>query len=174
MQESVIYKKAIALKYPEQIVLALMADPGGKTNIITLGWSMVCSHEPPMLAIAVGNTRYSYELLSQSDEFVLAFPGRNMAKEALFCGTHSGRQVDKIAETGLELMPGIKGDVPLLKQAVANFEMRITSRLLTGDHTIFAGTVLASYRHVDPPERLYTLGPGYALGYPEMKQQQSG
>ena len=173
MQECVPYQKAIGLKYPEQIVLAVTVAPGDKVNVITLGWSMLCSHEPQLMAISVGNTRYSYELLTRSDEFVLAFPGRNMAKEALFCGTHSGREVDKIAETGLELSAAREISVPLLKQAVANFEMRVTDRLTTGDHTIFIGRVLASHRHVDPPERLFTLGPGYELGYPSWTRQKA-
>ncbi|MBN2290755.1 MAG: flavin reductase family protein, partial [Candidatus Glassbacteria bacterium] len=114
---------------------------------------------------------YTHELLSGTDEFVLAFPGRNMAGEALFCGTHSGRQVDKIAGTGLELVPGREVSVPLLKQAVANFEMKLCGRLDTGDHTIFVGRVVASHRHSDPPERLYTLGPDYELGYPAWSKQ---
>ena len=171
MQECVPYKKAIGLKYPEHIVLAVTVAPDNKVNVITLGWSMLTSHEPQMMAISVGNTRFTHEILSHSDEFVLAFPGRNMAKEALFCGTHSGRDVDKIAETGLELVPAREVGVPLLKEAVANFEMKVTDRLTTGDHTIFVGRVLASHRHVNPPERLFTLGPDYELGYPKWAKQ---
>ena len=173
MQECVPYRKAIGLKYPEHIVLAVTLAPGDRVNVITLGWSMITSHQPPMMAVSIGNTRYSHELLSGSDEFVLAFPGRNMAREALYCGTHSGRNVDKIAETGLKLVSGNKIGVPLLKQAVANFEMKLVGRLTTGDHTIFVGEVVESHRHVDPPERLYTLGPDYELGYPSWEKLQS-
>jgi flavin reductase (DIM6/NTAB) family NADH-FMN oxidoreductase RutF len=166
MQIHVPYDQAIRLKYPEQVILVLTIGENRRVNVITLGWTMVCSHQPPMMAIAVGLERYSHEALTRGDEFVLAFPGLNMAKEALYCGSNSGRDVDKIAETGLELMDAKEVSVPLLKDAVANFECRIVSRLLTGDHTVFVGRVVASHRNQKPSERLYTLGPNYQLGYP--------
>ncbi|HUU27372.1 MAG TPA: flavin reductase family protein [archaeon] len=166
MQIHVPFDQAARLKYPEQVVLVLTVDRNNKVNVITLGWSMFTSHQPPMMAISVGLSRYSHEALTGRDEFVLAFPGRNMAKEALYCGTNSGRAVDKIIETGLELTDSLEVSVPLLKDAVANFECRIVERLLTGDHTIFVGQVVASHRNQMPAERLYTLGPSYQLGYP--------
>ena len=165
MQVNVPYSQAISLKYPEQVVLVVTIDERKKINVITLGWTMLCSHQPPLVAIAVGLTRYSHEALSRGDEFVLAFPGEDMAEEALYCGTHSGRDVDKIAETALALAEAREVSVPLLADAVANFECRITDRLKTGDHTIFVGQVVA-HRNENPPRRLFTLGPGYKMGYP--------
>ena len=93
-------------------------------------------------------------------------PGEDMAEEAFYCGTHSGRDVDKIAETALALAEAREVSVPLLADAVANFECRITDRLKTGDHTIFVGQVVAAHRNENPPRRLFTLGPGYKMGYP--------
>ena len=74
--------------------------------------------------------------------------------------------IDKIAETGLELSPARELSIPLLKNAVANFECRIKDHLLTGDHTLFVGQVAAAHRNRNPSKRLYTLGPNYQLGYP--------
>lgn len=166
MQLDATFQKTVELKYPEQVVLVLTSDSGGKVNVITLGWSMLCSHNPPMMAIAVGNNRHSHQSLVANGEFVLAFPGVDMAEAALFCGTHSGRNTDKIVQTGLKIEPGVKIDVPILAEAVSNFECRVVSSLLTGDHTIFVGEVLASHHHPDPPRRLFTLGPNYDLGLP--------
>lgn len=166
MQLDATFRKAVELKYPEQVVLVLTRDGGGKVNVITLGWSMLCSHNPPMMAIAVGNNRYSHGSLVENGEFVLAFPGVEMAEAALFCGTHSGRDTDKIAHTGFQIEKGARIDVPILSEAVSNFECRVVSSLVTGDHTVFVGEVLASHHHPDPPRRLFTLGPNYDLGFP--------
>ena len=57
------YTEVIARKYPEQVVIAIAKDQQGKYNPITLGWTMITSHEPPMMAIAVGHKRYSREAI---------------------------------------------------------------------------------------------------------------
>jgi flavin reductase (DIM6/NTAB) family NADH-FMN oxidoreductase RutF len=112
-----------------------------------------------MMAISVGLTRYSHDLIKNSGEFVVCFPSEQQQAAMIFCGTHSGRDYDKFAETSLEPLPASKVGVPLIGDAVANFECKLVSSLLTGDHTIFVGQVVAS--HVGRPglRRVYTLGP---------------
>ena len=61
MQIQTPYEDAIRRKYPEQVVIAAVKDARGKYNPITLGWTMITSHESPMMAISVGRTRYSLE-----------------------------------------------------------------------------------------------------------------
>jgi flavin reductase (DIM6/NTAB) family NADH-FMN oxidoreductase RutF len=165
VQKSVPYEEAIPRKYPEQVVVAIARDPRGKHNPITLGWTMITSHQPPMMAISVGRTRYSLEVIRTAGEFVIAFPSSEMAKDALFFGTHTGREVDKFAEQGTALQPATAIDCVLLADAVANFECVLEGELQTGDHSIFAGRVVAAHVNEDESlERLYTLGPGYELG----------
>jgi flavin reductase (DIM6/NTAB) family NADH-FMN oxidoreductase RutF len=49
----------------------------------------------------------------------------------------------------------------LLSDAVANFECVLESELLTGDHVIFAGRIVAAHVNEDPDVvRLYNLGGG--------------
>ncbi|MDI6641544.1 MAG: flavin reductase family protein, partial [Elusimicrobiota bacterium] len=128
--------EAWAKKYPEQIVFAVSCDETGKPNIIPLGWSMPTSHQPPLVAISVGNTRYSYKLISKTKEFVLSFPSEKMSKEVMFCGTHSGQDIDKFKETGLTALPAKTVKPPLIKECIVNFECKVVSELKTGDHTI--------------------------------------
>ena len=52
MQKQAEYQEAIKTKYPEQIVIAIARDKTGKANPITLGWTMIASGKPPMMAIA--------------------------------------------------------------------------------------------------------------------------
>jgi len=155
------YERAIASKYPEPVALAVSMDhAANRPNIITLGWSMCTSHSPPMLAISVGHTRHSLKTISDAGEFVLAFPSAAQAEAALFCGTSSGRDVDKFAETGLEPLRALKVEPPLVADACANFECRVVDACESGDHRIFIGRVVASHLCVPTPPRLYTLGDG--------------
>ncbi len=165
MQTSTAYGDAIVRKYPEQVVIAIAKDADGKCNPITLGWSMITSHEPPMMAISVGLARYSLEAIRHAGEFVLAFPCAEMADDALFYGTNSGRAVDKLAERHAKTQPAAKIDGVLLTDAVANFECTVESELVTGDHAIFVGKVAAAHVNDDRSlRRLYVLGPGYDMG----------
>ena len=139
--------EAFKRKYPEQIALAVSVDAAGRPDAITLGWIMPTSNEPPMVAISVGHTRYSHELIGKSGEFVLVFPSTAQAEACMICGTKSGRDTDKIAAAALRTAPARLVRPPLIEGAVANFECRVRGTLVSGDHTIFAAEVVAA--HVD-------------------------
>lgn len=144
---------------PEWVALVVtMDDRNGRPNIITLGWTMHASGDPPMAAIAVGKTRYSHELLTETGEFVLAYPNSRMGEAALFCGTHSGRDVDKFAETELEPVPAKYVRPPLIRGAVVNFECKVVGTADAGDHTVFLGRILAAYEEPGEKEILLNFG----------------
>jgi len=150
---------------PSRIVLAVSVDESDNPNIIVLGWKMQTSFDPPMVAISVGKTRYSHGSLLGSSEFVLAIPGGNLAEEVLYCGTHSGRDVDKFKETNLTPIPASKVKPPLIKECIANIECKVVGNLDTGDHTIFAGEVQASWISEEEQKNLLSIGQeaGYAV-----------
>ena len=75
---------------PQRIVWAV-AEHDGQRSICPLGWKMTTSNSPPMMAISVALTRFTHDLIANSGEFVLAWPGEGLAKATLFCGTRSGR-----------------------------------------------------------------------------------
>jgi flavin reductase (DIM6/NTAB) family NADH-FMN oxidoreductase RutF len=159
MQIETTYERAAARKFPEQIAIAIAKDAAGKPNPITLGWLMPVSHEPPMVAIAIGKTRHSLEAIRRAGEFVLSFPSTEMAEDARFHGTKSGRDMDKLAECGTKTQPATRIDSVLLADAVANLECRLESEHEAGDHIIFVGRVVASHTHEKPAvRRLYSLG----------------
>jgi flavin reductase (DIM6/NTAB) family NADH-FMN oxidoreductase RutF len=164
MQKQVEYQEAIKTKYPEQVVIAIAKDRNGKANPITLGWTMIVSGEPPMMAIAVAKTHYSIETITHSQCFTIAFPSSEMAETALFFGSKSGRDIDKFAEFECGMEPAKEIDSVLLSDAVANFECTLESQMVAGDHVIFVGKVVASHTGTEHQKRLYTVGPGHKLG----------
>ena len=99
MQKQVEFKEAIKTKYPEQIVVAIAKDAAGRANPITLGWTMLASGNPPMMAIAVANKHYSIETIKHSKCFTISYPSSKMAELALHFGSRSGRDTDKFADS---------------------------------------------------------------------------
>jgi flavin reductase (DIM6/NTAB) family NADH-FMN oxidoreductase RutF len=164
MQKQVEYSDAITTKYPEQVVIAVAKDKKGKANPVTLGWTMIVSGNPPMMAIAVAKKHYSIETITHSKCFTIAFPSGDMAEAALFFGSKSGRNTDKFAEFECQTEPATKIDSVLLADAVANFECTLESQVPAGDHVIFIGRIVCSHVNTEPKKRLYTVGPGHKLG----------
>src|SRR4030065_715909 len=95
MQKRVKYADAIKTKYPERVVIAIAKDRQGKANPVTLGWTMIASGDPPMMAIAVAKKHYSIEAISHSKCFTVALPSSLMADAALFFGSKSGREIEE-------------------------------------------------------------------------------
>ncbi len=164
MQKPVEFAEAVKTKYPEQVVIAIAKDKRGKANPITLGWTMFASGNPPMMAIAVASGHYSVQAIEHSRCFTIVYPSAAMAQEALFFGTHSGRDRDKLAESNCLTEPAAFIDSVLLSDAVANFECVEESRLPAGDHIIYVGRVVAAHVNTEPAPRLYTTAPGHQLG----------
>ena len=164
MQKELEYEQAIKTKYPEQVVIAVAKDKNGKANPITLGWTMIVSGKPPMMAIAVAKTHYSIEAIRHSKCFTIAFPSAEMADAALFFGSKSGRDTDKFAEFNCPTEPAKAIDSVLLTDAVANFECTLESETTAGDHIIFAAKIVASHTNTELKKRLYTIGPGHKMG----------
>jgi flavin reductase (DIM6/NTAB) family NADH-FMN oxidoreductase RutF len=164
MQKQVEYQDAIKTKYPEQVVIAIAKDKDGRANPVTLGWTMIVSGNPPMMAIAVAKKHYSIGTVRHSKCFTIVYPSSEMADAALFFGSRSGRDVDKFAEFDCETEPTKEIDSVLLADAVANFECTLESETEAGDHIIFVGKVVSSHMNTGPKKRLYTVGPGHKLG----------
>ena len=159
MQVTSDFETAIARKYPEGVAIAIAKDSQGKHNPITLCWVMRTSFEPPMLGMSLALARHSLAAVRQAREFVVSFPSTEMAQDALFFGSVSGREVDKLAQSQVQTEPATVIDSVLLADAVANFECMLEAELQTGDHAIIIGRVVASHRHRDPGVRgLYALG----------------
>jgi flavin reductase (DIM6/NTAB) family NADH-FMN oxidoreductase RutF len=164
MQKKADYTEAIKTRYPEQIVFAVAKDKKGKANPVTIGWTMLASGEPAMLAIALTPKRYTTAAIRDSKCFTVAYPSEDMAELAMFFGTHSGRDCDKFAQTGCKISPAEKIDSVIIDDAVANFECTLESEHAAGDHIIFVGKVAACHINTKPKGRLYSVASGRILG----------
>lgn len=170
MQRKARLGEALASTYPGGITIAVAKDSTGKYNPITLGLFMQTSGNPPMFAISVAPERHTFDAIRRSGQFVLSYPSLEMAHDALYHGTHSGRDIDKLAQCNTRIEPAEMIDSVLLSDAAANLECELAGELESGDHVIFLGRVVASHVNVDPGVQwLYAIGPGYKLGGAEVR-----
>jgi len=136
---------AYRLLHPRHTVLVSCVDKTGKANITTLAWSMPTSINPPMLAISLAPKRFSHQIIEETGEFVVNVPTMKIVRQSLYCGRISGTKVDKFKETQLTPAPAKKVKSPIIKECVAHLECKLVQKILTGDHTLFVGEVLAAY-----------------------------
>lgn len=97
----------------------------GDFNAMTVGWgSMGTMWGKPFVQIVVRPTRYTYHFLQRFADFTLcAFPEEK--REALqFLGTHSGRDGDKITESGLTPINSTRVKSPSYEEASLVLECR--------------------------------------------------
>jgi flavin reductase (DIM6/NTAB) family NADH-FMN oxidoreductase RutF len=113
-----------------------------------------------MMAIAVHNINKSWDLIRETDEYVLAVPGESMADVTLQCGVVSVKDQDKVKVLNMELCPSETVRVPGLKHAIANVELKKIAMIDTGDHSLVVGEVLRFAVNTSCTERpLISVGP---------------
>ena len=164
MQKRLDFSEVIKGKYPESISYAVAQDACGMAKPITLGWVMQTSHVPAMFAISVSPQRYSCEVIRKAGCFTLVFPTNDDAKQALYFGTKSGRDTNKISESKTNVSEAAVIDSVILDDAAANFECELVDQMVTGDHVIFVGKVVAAHANTEKKGRLYTVAPGWKMG----------
>ncbi len=151
------WDEAVELGSPYNYVLAVTINNKGKPNIIGLGWWTFVSWNPKMMAISIGNERYSYECIEHCKEFVLCFPSKEQKNGAWLCGKKSGRNIDKFKETGFVALPSKIVKPPIIKDSTVAFECKVVDKIETGDHTVYIGKIVAIHGTPEKPNHLYSI-----------------
>lgn len=93
----------------------------------------------------VHHARYSHKLIEESREFVINIPTVDIVEKSWYCGTHSGRIVDKFKETKLTPIPAKHVKPPLIKECPINIECKVVETMKPeySAYTFFFGKALA-------------------------------
>lgn len=71
----------------------------GKSNVMTIGWATVGAiWGLPMMVVMVRPSRYTFGLIEETKIFTVNVPAPEMKDYVAFCGSRSGRDVDKLAQ----------------------------------------------------------------------------
>lgn len=129
--------------YPLPAVMVSVTDGQGNDNIITVAWTGTICTNPPMVYISVRPSRYSYEMLKKTGEFVINLTTEKLAFATDYCGVRSGRDVDKFKEAHLTKEPAQFVKAPMIKESPVSIECRVTEVKELGSHHMFLAEVLA-------------------------------
>ena len=108
------------------ILLTTKAD--GKVNTMTIGWGTLgIEWGKPICTVFVRQSRHTKTLLDKNGEFTINVPLKGTDRKAAlgFCGSKSGRDVDKIKELGLTLEEPETISVPGIKEFPITLECRV-------------------------------------------------
>ena len=126
-------RKVDAFAYANEILNAvgkgvlMTTKADGEVDTMTIGWgTMGIQWGKPIFIAYVRESRHTKKLVDQNPEFTVNIPYGEFDKSILgFCGTKSGRDVDKIAELGLHLEEGETVSVPAIRELPLTLECRV-------------------------------------------------
>lgn len=151
--------KITTLTNPRQTIL-LTCRHLDQDNVMTLDWHTPLSFDPMMYAVAIAKIRFSCSLVQKSKVFGVNFMSKDFEREVLYCGRHSGKDLDKFKETGLKKEEGEKINCPLIKQALGYLECKVVKEIETGDHILFIAEIV-NYELRKKAKRLFHLFSDY-------------
>lgn len=101
-----------------------------KVNSMVIEWGTVGMLWGKQVFICyVRESRYTRELLDKNPEFTINIPTKEYDKKIFkICGTKSGRDIDKIKETGLTIIEGNEVSTPAFKELPLTIECKLIYR----------------------------------------------
>lgn len=144
--------------------LFLVSGDEAACNIMTIGWGFIGRMwQKETFIVPIRLSRYSHDLVKNNGYFTVCVPRTGeMAQELAFCGTKSGRDVDKAKALQLRLIKGKATPCPVLADCSVAYECRVAyAQMLDGStilqsglghhyssldyHTMFYGEILECY-----------------------------
>ena len=115
----------IVKELKEGVLLTAKADD--QVNSMTISWGMLgIEWGRPVFVTFLREHRFTKELIDKNGEFTVNIPYGQDAKDILnFCGTKSGRDVDKFQELGLTPVEAEKISVPAIRELPLTLECKV-------------------------------------------------
>ena len=123
-----------------------------KSNIITVAWTGILNTNPATVYISVRPTRYSYNLIKETKEFVINLTTKDLARATDWCGVKTGAKVDKFKEMKLTKEKCNFVNCPSIKESPVSIECKVDKIVEMGSHHMFVADVLsinANEKYID-------------------------
>ena len=119
------YAADICKALPKGILIT--TKNGDFVNTMTIGWGHLgIEWGKPIFVAYVRESRHTKTMLENHGEFTINVPLGNVDKNILgFCGTKSGRDLDKIRELGLNLVDSDVVSVPGIAELPLTLECKV-------------------------------------------------
>lgn len=130
------------LMVPRLTVLVTTMDKNGRADVAPFSFVSPISFDPPLLMVAVGTNKHSYQNIIQKKEFVVNIPTEKMIEKIWIAGEPWSAEASKIERAGLQTEKSEKVGPPRLKECVANIECYLEEAKKAGDHVLVIGKVI--------------------------------
>jgi flavin reductase (DIM6/NTAB) family NADH-FMN oxidoreductase RutF len=119
---------------PSGVFVLTAGDGNGRETGMLASWVQQAAFEPPMVSVAVNQSRYLNEWLAKSPKLALSLVGESQGEFLRHFGKGFGP--DEPAFRGLEINRGVTG-LPVLAKALGYLEGRVTGQVEAGDHVVY-------------------------------------
>lgn len=121
-----------------------VANKAGEANILTIAWTGTICSDPAMVYISVRPERHSYDIIKETEEFVINLTTEKLLQATDYCGVRSGKQVDKWKEMSLTKGKATNLEyAPIIEESPVNIECKVTEVKHLGTHDMFLAEVKA-------------------------------
>lgn len=114
-----------------------------KANITTIAWTGIINSEPPLVYVSIRPTRYSYNIIKKTGEFVINIPNGDLVWQTDYCGTKSGKDVDKFKEAHLTKEKCKYVSAPAIAECPISLECKLKEIKGLGSHHMFIGEIVS-------------------------------
>ena len=128
--------------YPVPAVMVSCKRPGEKANIITLAWAGTICSDPAMLSVSIRPSRYSYDIIKETGEFVVNLVTSELTRACDWCGVRSGSKYDKFKEMRLNEYTSEFMDTPAIDESPVNIYCKVKKNEKLGSHDMFIAEVV--------------------------------
>ena len=128
----------------------------GVINTMIIGWGgVMVIWGRPMFIVLVRDSRATYELIENSNEFTVSIPIENDLKHAIqICGTKSLREMNKFEYCNLTPIKGRKIDTPIIGEAELHYECKVLYKQ-TLDQSVIPQIVKSRYYNNNANHTVY-------------------
>lgn len=116
-----------------------------RADACAVAWIGVCATNPPRVALALRESRYTLELIRESGTLTINTPRAADAAVVDYFGITAGRTTDKFAVTGWTLEPSDAVEAPRIAECPYQMECRVTHEIPLGSHVLLVAEVVESH-----------------------------
>lgn len=133
---------AKTLAVPSPVWVVGTYDKVGRPNFMTTAWGGICCSRPPCVYVSLREATYSHGNITARGAYTVSVPGEEYWREADYMGVASGRDTDKVADTGLTAVESLVVDAPYVGEFPLALECRVKETVSLGLHTMFVGEIM--------------------------------
>lgn len=135
---------------PVVLVSAFSADR--RLGVTPVAWCMPMKKSPPRIVLEIGASHYIRRCIAESGDFAVNIVGPEHVKDLVYCGSVSGRDVDKLSATCFTSEDSVSISSARISEAIAVLECRFIEPELADKHNLLVGEVL----HAEAEEKNFT------------------